>query len=252
MGLSKKKKSSIGLRIQNTKEYLNTNLTNDEGFFTDGVAMFVAKVSAMTEQRRKQEDFPSQSRIKQLKACWIQRINTLRGLLNELNELSHKKMEAYSKVIGIDIAGTTIEVSDPNLISNSMLMTRQQFEEKVETLKRLSTEKFDSMVEYTYDDIDSWLVEYTNRNEDIETTLQNLSIDLREIESELFNIKVKQEVIVAPLREYIQEWLNKSLIKIYETPTEAVNTVIQPQQTRIQKVHQQANEKRDSITVSPY
>jgi hypothetical protein len=45
------------------------------------------------------------------------------------------------------------------------------------------------MVEYTYDDIDSWLVEYTNKNEDIETTLQNLSIDLREIESELFNIK---------------------------------------------------------------
>jgi hypothetical protein len=40
----------------------------------------------------------------------------------------------------------------------------------------------------------------------------------------LFNIKVKQEVIVAPLREYIQEWLNKSLIKISETPTEAINT----------------------------
>jgi hypothetical protein len=43
-------------------------------------------------------------------------------------------MEAYSKVTRIDIASTTIEVSDPNLISNSMLMTRQQFEEKVETL----------------------------------------------------------------------------------------------------------------------
>jgi hypothetical protein len=47
------------------------------------------------------------------------------------------------------------------------------------------------MVEYTCDDIDSWLVEYTNINEYIETTLQNLSIDLREIEGELFNIKVK-------------------------------------------------------------
>jgi len=35
------------------------------------------------------------------------------------------------------------------------------------------------MVEYAYDDIDSWLVEYTNKNEDIETTLKNLSIDLR-------------------------------------------------------------------------
>ena len=32
------------------------------------------------------------------------------------------------------------------------------------------------MVEYTYDDIDNWLVVYTNKNEDIDTILQNLSI----------------------------------------------------------------------------
>jgi hypothetical protein len=218
-----KKISSLGLRIQNTKEYLNADIENDEGFLKYGVSMFIAKVLAMTEQRRKQEDFPSQSHIKQLKSCWIQIINILRGLLSELNDLTHKKTKAYSKLIGLDIAGTTIEVSNPNLIANSMLMTRQQFEEHVETLKRLSIEKFDSMVEYTNDDIDSWFVEYTNRNEDIETTLQNLSIDSREIESELFNIKVKKEVIVAPLREYIEEWINKASTKITEIPTEAVN-----------------------------
>jgi hypothetical protein len=80
--------ASLGLRIQNTKEYLNAYLKNDEGFCTDGVAMFVAKVSVMTDQRRKQEDFPSQSRVKQLKACWIERVNTLRGLLSQLNDLS--------------------------------------------------------------------------------------------------------------------------------------------------------------------
>jgi hypothetical protein len=38
-----------------------------------------------------------------------------------------------------------------------------------------------------------------NRNGDIETTLQNISIDYREYEIELFKIKVKQEVTVAPL-----------------------------------------------------
>jgi hypothetical protein len=136
--------------------------------------------------------------MKQLKACWIERINTLKGLLNQLKELSWKNTEAYSKIIGLDIAGTTIEVSDPNLISNSMIMSREQFEEQVENLKKSLTEKFDSMVEYTYDDIDNWLVEYTNKNEDIETILQNLSIDHREIESELLNIKVKQEVMFPP------------------------------------------------------
>jgi hypothetical protein len=80
------------------------------------------------------------------------------------------------------------------------------------------------MIEYTEDDIDNWMVEYANRNEDIETTVQNLSIDYREYENELFKIKVKQEVIVAPLRQYIEEWLKKALIKIIESPTEAVDT----------------------------
>jgi hypothetical protein len=103
-----------------------------------------------------------------------------------------------------------------------MLMTRQHFEGQVEELKRASTEKFDTMIEFTHDDIDNWLVEYTNKNEDIENTLQNLSIDFREIEKELFDIKVKQEVIVAPLRDYIQEWLNNSIAKISEIPAEAV------------------------------
>lgn len=80
------------------------------------------------------------------------------------------------------------------------------------------------MIEYIEDDIHNWLVEYANRNEDIETTLQNLSIDYREYENELFKIKVKQEVIVVPLREYILEWLNRAIIKIIEGPTEEVDT----------------------------
>jgi hypothetical protein len=44
--------SSLVIRIQNDKEYLNADLKNDEGFLTDGVAMFIAKISAMTEQMR--------------------------------------------------------------------------------------------------------------------------------------------------------------------------------------------------------
>jgi hypothetical protein len=48
------------------------------------------------------------------------------------------------------------------------------------------------MMEFTHDDIDSWLVEYTNKNEYFENILQSLSVDLREIEKELFNINIKK------------------------------------------------------------
>jgi succinate dehydrogenase flavin-adding protein (antitoxin of CptAB toxin-antitoxin module) len=124
----------------------------------------------------------------------------------------------------LDIVGTTVEVPDPKYLSNSMLMTQQHFEEQIEELKRTSAEKFDNMIEFTHDDIDNWLVEYTNKNEDIENILQNLSVDLREIEKELFNVKIKQEVIISPLRDFIQEWLNNSIAKISEIPAEVVMT----------------------------
>jgi hypothetical protein len=54
----------------------------------------------------------------------MEMINTSKGLLNQLKELSRENIEVYSKIIGLDVVGSTIEVSDPNLISNSMLMSR--------------------------------------------------------------------------------------------------------------------------------
>jgi hypothetical protein len=103
-----------------------------------------------------------------------------------------------------------------------MLVTRQHFEEKIEELKRTSIEKFDNMIEFTHDKIDTWLVEYTNKNEDIENILQNLFVDLREIERELFNVKIKREVFVTPLRDFIPEWLNNSISKISKILAEVV------------------------------
>jgi hypothetical protein len=42
--------------------------------------MFIEKFSAMMDHIRTHEYFPSHNRMKQLKACWIERINTLNGV----------------------------------------------------------------------------------------------------------------------------------------------------------------------------
>jgi hypothetical protein len=99
-------------------------LKNDEGFYTDGVVMFTTRVLTMTEKTRKKENIPSLSHIKQLKSCWMEQINVLKGLITQLTDLSRRKNEAYLKILDLDIAGTTIEVPDPKYLSNSMLMTR--------------------------------------------------------------------------------------------------------------------------------
>ena len=83
----------------------------------------------------------------------------------QLDDVSWKRTKSYSKIIGLDIVGTTIEVSNLKFVSSSMLMTQQQFEEQIEGLKKATAEKFDNIIEFTHDDIDIWLVEYINKNE---------------------------------------------------------------------------------------
>jgi hypothetical protein len=65
------------------------------------------------------------------------------------------KVNPHPESLRHEIASTTIEVSDTKFISSSMLMTRQQIEEQIEGLKKASDKKFDTMVEFTHDDIDS-------------------------------------------------------------------------------------------------
>ena len=78
--------------------------------------------------------------------------------------------------------------------------------------------------------VESWLAKYINRNDEVDDTFHQSSMEMREFENELFEIKTRHEIIVAPLREHIEEWLRKSLIKITEPENqEAVVEVTPPQ-----------------------
>jgi hypothetical protein len=83
----------------------------------------------------------------------------------------------------------------------------------VEILKSLSAEKFNGIKEYNEDEIDNWLVSYSNKNEYIETSLHQISFDLRELESTLFDIRIRQEINVTPMKDYIEEMVKTCLVK---------------------------------------
>jgi hypothetical protein len=122
----------------------------------------------MTELKRREEDLHSPSRIKQLNACWKEKIKNLNKIVQACNEVIMKREELFRRLTEIDLAGTTDEVQDPKLILNSMLMTRQQFDEQVEILKGLSAKKFNGIIEYCEEEIKNWLVDYSMENQDIE------------------------------------------------------------------------------------
>jgi hypothetical protein len=64
----------------------------------------------------------------------------------------------------------------------------------------------------------------------VDDTLHQSKMDLREFENQLFEIKTKHEITVAPLREYIEEWFKNALIKITEPENQEVFTVVMPPQ----------------------
>jgi len=72
------------------RKYLQEDLENNEEFYKGAISTFVAKVSGLIEFQRKEEDFPSAICIKQLKACWLKRIKSLKEILAECDVISVK------------------------------------------------------------------------------------------------------------------------------------------------------------------
>jgi hypothetical protein len=89
----------------------------------------------------------------------------------------------------------------------------------------LSIQKFYGIIEYDEDAIDNWLVDYFVKNQDIEEALHGISLDLRDLEGELFNIKIQHEIKVAPMETYIEEWFKKAINKLTNEGQEAVEMV---------------------------
>jgi hypothetical protein len=85
-----------------------------------------------------------------------------------------------------------------------IFLTKQQFEEKDDIFKGLLVEKFYDILEYDEEDIHNWLVDYSVKNHDIEESLHGISLDLRDLEGELFNIKIQHEINMEPMKSCIE------------------------------------------------
>jgi hypothetical protein len=80
------------------------------------------------------------------------------------------------------------------------------------------------ILEYNEDEIDNWLVDYSVKNQDIEG-VHGISLDLRDLEGELFNIKIRHEINIAPMKNYIEDWFRKAIDKLTKEGKETIQTV---------------------------
>jgi hypothetical protein len=216
---------SFGKRAHAFHEYLQEDLKNEQGFYLDVVVPFSVKVTNTMELRRREEDIPSPNRVKQLNACWKEKVKNLNGIIQACIQAITRRDELFKKLTEIDLARNTNEVQDPKLILNSLFLTKQAFDEQVEIFKGFSFENFYGILEYGKDDVENWIVDYLIKNQDIEEALCNISIDLRDLEGEIFNIKIRHEINVAPMRSFIKDWFKKVVDKLTNEGQRMVETV---------------------------
>ena len=101
---------------------------------------------------------------------------------------------------------------------------------QLSALKVTQADEFTINIEFFEDEVEKWLVQYINKNNEVDDTLHQQEIDLREFEIRLFENKTKHGIIVPPLREYIEKWLKKALIRITELENQEAITMVVPYQ----------------------
>jgi hypothetical protein len=133
---------SLGTRAHNLLELLQTDLKNEETFYLDMVIPFSFHVNNMADMTRRQHDLPSKIWITQLEACWKEKVKNLYLIVQSCEQAISKKETLFTKLTKIDLAGRTNEFQDPNLIVNSLTLTKQAFDKQVDNFKALSLDFF--------------------------------------------------------------------------------------------------------------
>jgi phosphotransferase system IIA component len=64
------------------------------------------------------------------------------------------------------------------------------------------------------------------KKQDIEEAVHGISLDLRDLEGELFNIKIWHEINVALMKNYIEDWFKKEIDKLTKQGKETVEMVL--------------------------
>ena len=54
-----------------------------------------------------------------------------------------------------------------------------------------------------------WTIDYVNLNHNVYVSISKARVELLEIEKEAFEIKLKQDIIVPPMRDYNFYWVKK-------------------------------------------
>jgi uncharacterized coiled-coil DUF342 family protein len=76
--------------------------------------------------------------------------------------------------------------------------------DQLSVLKFAWENEFIETIEFFEEEVERWLVRYININDEVDDTLHQLDMDLREMDDELFEIKRRHENTMALMRNILK------------------------------------------------
>jgi len=68
------------------------------------------------------------------------------------------------------------------LIVDSIVLSKDQLKGHLDALKFSWENEFNDITKYLEEQVEKWMINYVNKNENVEDTLHQLSLDIRDIE----------------------------------------------------------------------
>jgi hypothetical protein len=109
------------------------------------------------------------------------------------------------------------DLEGPPMIKGFMLISPDELDIELSKLKDKWSREFDDLSYFSKDNMHTWTIDYVNLTNNIYINIVESCESLIQVERDNFEMKIKQEIIVPPLWDFISGWLEKQLEAIVET-----------------------------------
>lgn len=118
-------------------------------------------------------------------------------------------LEDRKSVVFFKVSDPSNELEGPPLVKDSMFLSPGVLENELSKLRDKWVVEFDSVFDLYRNNMHTWIVDYINLNHNVYVSVFEACGDLFEIEKEEFEMKIKQEITIPPMQDYIFDLVEK-------------------------------------------
>jgi hypothetical protein len=91
------------------------------------------------------------------------------------------------------------------------MITKEELDSHLAAMETSLANDFNNLVEFPKEELKQWLVTFVNDNEEHLSAIEQLQVECKEVEEEIFMLQVKQEITIPPIKNYIDDLVKNTL-----------------------------------------